>query len=41
MTPYVMISKGNATGINLQNNLNTVFAKRPFCFFAKGPYVLE
>lgn len=41
MTPYVMISEGNIIGKNLQNKLNSDFAKNLFYFYAKGAYELE
>ncbi len=41
MIPYVMISKENSLGKNLQGKLKTNFAKNLFYFFAKGKYILE
>ena len=41
MIPYVMISKENALGKNLQNKLKTNFAEKLYYFFAKGDYILE
>lgn len=41
MRPYVMISKENSLGKNLQSKMKTNFAKNLFYFFAKGKYILE